>query len=734
MANFPGLILTADGRNLQAKAQIGQPLQFLRVALGDGADPDNPESLSALVNERQSLSIQSFELLGDGTSKLRAIMTNQGVEVGFFVREIGVYARDPDTQQELLYSYSNSAEQSDFLPAEGGATLVEQIFDLVTVIGSAQNVTAVIDDYITIATKADIEEIRPYILPTGGNAGHWLRKNSNAEGDADWANPADGMHIRVHSITETRQAVGEQDVFNLQQTITRGLAIYVNGKRLTNTQWQALNTTQVKLGTPVTSGTTVEFVNNEEVGTVTLSRVSLDGPSLVYPGSSNSYTITDFDAFSDYTVATNVGTATCSGNTITLEIPAGAADASLFLTVGRNGGENTFAIAVGAQSIARPAVLNPTGGATAVSTQPTATTSTFQTYPRNMDTHASTDWQIATDSGFTNIVKQSLVDTESLESWDVTDLPRDTTLYLRARHHGATLGASEWSTPITFKTVNEYITTPQITAPMNGASDIPESPVIEASAFATTPSGADTHLATNWQVKTAEGLLVWSSLNDAQNKTSVVIPAGVLQEATTYNVEVQFQGHDLAISAWGRASFTTDAQFVPESGNAGLPFGGGYFVSRMLDEEDAEYALILAPKAGGQANYTQYTSTARSLMEGINTDALNGYTDWDFPTYDEWFAIYWNLKHNTMSNTSAYGASQLIIPPTENFTEGNPSQTELPEFKEDGSEALQNAYYWAKDTIDSNRLEYFLANDGGLRINPSYNYNTFPRAVRRVYL
>ena len=123
MANFPGLILTADGRNLQAKAQIGQPLQFLRVALGDGSAPSAPESLTALVNERQSLSIHSFELLGDGTSKLRAIMTNQGVEVGFFVREIGVYARDPDTQQERLYSYSNSAEQRQAEKKAGSAFL-----------------------------------------------------------------------------------------------------------------------------------------------------------------------------------------------------------------------------------------------------------------------------------------------------------------------------------------------------------------------------------------------------------------------------------------------------------------------------------------------------------------------------------------------------------------------------------------------------------------------------------
>ena len=166
MANFPGLILTDAGRQLQAKAQIGQQLQFTRVGLGSGTMPADPEALTALVSEELTVSIQSFEVIGDGTSKIRAILTNDGLATGFFVREIGVFARDPDTLVETLYSYANSDTQSDFLPAGGGATVVEQIFDLITVIGTATNVTAVIDDFITIATKADIEEIRLYLVPS----------------------------------------------------------------------------------------------------------------------------------------------------------------------------------------------------------------------------------------------------------------------------------------------------------------------------------------------------------------------------------------------------------------------------------------------------------------------------------------------------------------------------------------------------------------------------------------
>lgn len=454
MANFPGLILTDAGRDILAKALTGQTLTFTRVGLGDGTEPATPETLTALVNELQAVSIQSFEVIGDGTSKIRAILTNVGITTGFFVREIGVFAQDPDTLQEVLYSYANSGTQSDFLPAEGGATIVEQVFDLFTVVDTATTVTAVIDDYITLATKADIEEIRPYILPTGGLAGQLVRKRTNAEGDTEWFDPADGLGIRVASIAETRTAIEGQTVFNLAETRTNGLAVYVEGVRLRADEWQALNATQVKLDNALAVGTKVEFINNEEVGSVGVSSVTLDGPDLVFPGSSNAYTITNYDAFSIYAVATDVGTVSRTDETITLTIDAGQASGALNLSVDRNGASVVFQIAIGDQSVAQPEILNPAAGATDVGSGVILTTSAFLTYPNGADTHASTDWQVATDAGFTAIVFESLADASNLESIAVPSGTFDpsTTYYTRARHNGTTLGASPYSATVSFTT------------------------------------------------------------------------------------------------------------------------------------------------------------------------------------------------------------------------------------------------------------------------------------------
>ena len=457
MANFPGLVLTQAGRNLQAKAQIGAPLTFSRVALGDGTS-NAPDAMTALANELLSLSIQEFEVVGDGTSRMRVIMTNEALENGFFVRELGVFAEDPDTGEEQLYSYSNAGDQPDFLPAGGGATLVENVFDLYTVVGNAQNVTAKINDYITIATKQDIDVIRPYILPTGGLTGQVPRKASNAEGDTEWFDPAEGVAINVHSVSETRTAVGMQSVFNLRERRTSGLAVYVDGKRLTRAQWKALNATQVQLNTAVPDGTVVEFVNNEEVGTGGMANVSLTGPDLVYPGSSNTYTITGYDGFSAYTVDTDVGTVSRTDDTVTLDIPVEAAAGVCNLTITRNDGSTTFQIAVGAQAVAAPTMLSPVDGATDVGGSPTLTTSAFVTYPSEADTHVSTDWQLSLAPDFSTILWESLGDTENLESIKLPSgiVPEGTKIYGHAQHNGTTLGGSGYSDVVSFTTSDSF--------------------------------------------------------------------------------------------------------------------------------------------------------------------------------------------------------------------------------------------------------------------------------------
>ncbi len=552
MANFPGLKMTAAGRELQAKAQTGQPLKFTRVALGDGLPPADPDALVALVNECQTLSIQRQEVPGDGTAVLRVIMTNQGVATGFYMRELATFAEDPDTGAEVLYSYSNAGDECDFLPAEGAAVVWEGIFDLVTVVGNAENVTAVIDDYITIALKSEVDALKPRLMPAGGTVGQMVRKASNAEGDVEYFDPElDGFDVRLTSVEEPRTAVANQRVFTLQKTVTNGLAVYINGERLSRESWTALSATQLQLDDPLTAGTRVLFVNNEEAGPGRALNVSMTGPTLVYPASSNSFTITDFDSFSVYSAATTVGTVTRNGAALTLDIPAEAPEGTLDLEVTRDNVRATYRIAVGAAAIAAPEILAPLAGATNVTFEPDLAASAFVVYPAGYDSHAATHWQVARDIGFTDLVfDQQGADNLTAISLAAAGVRLDpaTRYYVRAQYHGATL-VSAWSAAVAFNTASTYVRRPRIVSPTDGQQNF-SAQQLTADEFSVY-GGGDTHLASRWQLSAVPDFSTvivdsgWSAAALQAWAPSIQLDAGA-----RYYVRVAYRGASVGDSEW----------------------------------------------------------------------------------------------------------------------------------------------------------------------------------------
>ena len=160
-----GTVLTKQGKNLQAKAQTGVKLEFTKVMLGEGLLPDgvNLEDLTALILPKWTTGIQDIAVIGDGTSRIRALVSNVSPGPGFFVREIGVFANDPDVG-EILYSIVNVGSQADFLPAVGELIVVEQILDLITVIGNTENVVATIDEGAYI-TRKEFDALKALLCP-----------------------------------------------------------------------------------------------------------------------------------------------------------------------------------------------------------------------------------------------------------------------------------------------------------------------------------------------------------------------------------------------------------------------------------------------------------------------------------------------------------------------------------------------------------------------------------------
>lgn len=121
MANFNPAIITEKGINLLAK--VGETtIEFTRAATGDGAYT-NEEVLSertSLKAQKQEFPISSVSVLDESTVYLRFIISNSqnavNLENGYYIKEVGIFANDPD-EGEILYAITTAVtDQWDYLP------------------------------------------------------------------------------------------------------------------------------------------------------------------------------------------------------------------------------------------------------------------------------------------------------------------------------------------------------------------------------------------------------------------------------------------------------------------------------------------------------------------------------------------------------------------------------------------------------------------------------------------
>ena len=153
MAAFINNDITTAGLIVLAKGVAGQKINYTKIVLGDGylEEGQTPRTLTGVVSPKATVDITKLKINGDETD-------------GFYYRELGLYAEDPDPEVgEVLYCYGNCGDLAEWIPPSGGATIVEKTIDIVTAIGTATNVTAYIpaDAY---ATKEDYETYKAIAL------------------------------------------------------------------------------------------------------------------------------------------------------------------------------------------------------------------------------------------------------------------------------------------------------------------------------------------------------------------------------------------------------------------------------------------------------------------------------------------------------------------------------------------------------------------------------------------
>lgn len=158
--SYYGFTVTDKGRSLIAKLVAGKQLSLSRIMVGSGSCPDDrePKSLTDLVepvaaatSTTPSYDGASVKMIVEYRSDL-----NGGLDHGFWLREFGVYAFDPDEGEILIY-YGCLGDYPQWVSAASATGVDVRRFPVCIVIGDDSGVNV---DYDCEAwmTAEDVEQ------------------------------------------------------------------------------------------------------------------------------------------------------------------------------------------------------------------------------------------------------------------------------------------------------------------------------------------------------------------------------------------------------------------------------------------------------------------------------------------------------------------------------------------------------------------------------------------------
>lgn len=150
-------ILTNNGRKLILSGLAGATIEFTKIKFGNGEEQG--EDAVDLSNPIMEIPISTITS-GSSFITLGASYKNTEVPTGFSVREIGVFAKDPDDENlDILYHlwYEEDSTKADYVsPVED--RILNTKFELLVFVDDVENVTAILAESEDHVSKAEFNQ------------------------------------------------------------------------------------------------------------------------------------------------------------------------------------------------------------------------------------------------------------------------------------------------------------------------------------------------------------------------------------------------------------------------------------------------------------------------------------------------------------------------------------------------------------------------------------------------
>ena len=161
--SFPTPTVVESGLNMIVSAMNGSTVNFTKVKLGNGAEPETGvESMTDIVNPLFTCNITDYSASGN-TITVTFLFTNTDVETTFRWSEIGLFASCNGT--ESLFAYTNAGDDAESVPANDSGFYEENTYHLTIVVDSTENMTATVRSQAYASREALDDHIYDYNNP-----------------------------------------------------------------------------------------------------------------------------------------------------------------------------------------------------------------------------------------------------------------------------------------------------------------------------------------------------------------------------------------------------------------------------------------------------------------------------------------------------------------------------------------------------------------------------------------
>lgn len=235
-SQYPQNVVTKNGLAMIAESVATRKnLIFTRVVVGDGdATGRNFNDMTSVISPKMELPVTSGVNEGNGQYLITATLSNNTLNVGFFPREVGLYAK-VDGKTEMLYSYTNGGNNVGYVP-DKATPIDSEIYKIRTVIGNAKNITVNMSDS-TFVTKGELDR---YVSITSGgyfkdvnktNTGMSFIKGDNTSKVIDFitSNYNDSDTNKVLNLSTLKSLLGQGAIVASKLSANAGYVKFANG-------------------------------------------------------------------------------------------------------------------------------------------------------------------------------------------------------------------------------------------------------------------------------------------------------------------------------------------------------------------------------------------------------------------------------------------------------------------------------------------------------------------------